>query len=76
MNTNRRSTDWVARGDLLNNKLGQRSNAVIGAVLPQPVCHETFEGQCLLPQPEHDADEIPRMLYGAADDIISVLRGK
>ena len=66
----------VAWRDLLDHELGQRGDAIVRAVLPQTVCDEALEGQRLLPQAQHDADEVPSMLHGAADDLVPVLRCK
>ena len=66
----------MSRGDLLHHKLGQRGDALVRAVFPQPVCHEILKGQSFLPQTKSDANKVSCVFYGAADYFVSVLRGK
>lgn len=41
---------WMSRSDLVHHKLCQRCDALVGAVLPQPISHEILKVQGLLPQ--------------------------
>lgn len=59
--------------DLLHHKLSQRCDALVRAVLPQPVCHKILKNQRIFPQPQCDANEVPGVLNGTTDDFIPVL---
>lgn len=63
-------------GDFLHHKLSQRGDAFVRAVLAQAVAGKALKRERILAQPEHDADEVARMLNGAADDLITVLGRK